>query len=161
MDFNQVNYEGDLEDAERDDLIALVRDFEKAQETNVAEFEAAKEQMQELVGDDNADFEDLFGEVKDFASAKDELVAETVEFESFEDSPMDEDDLREASFSKVREWHAHFAALDAEADEADADEGDEGPDFEDMGKRGETHSEEDEDAAFASKYLAGMPGFDN
>ena len=154
MDFNTINYDGDLDSADEDELRSLVGEFEKAQETNVAEFEAAKEQMQELVGDD-ADFEALFGEVTDFAEAKDELIAETVEFKSFEDSPMGEDDLRGASFSKVREWHAHFAALDAEPDEG----ADEEQEFEDMGTRGETHVEGDDDEDFARKYLGGMPGF--
>lgn len=156
MNFNQVNYDGDLEDADEEALRGLVSDFEKAQEANVAEFEAAKEQMSELLGDEDASFEDIFGEVKDFADAKDELIAEITEFESFEESPVSEDDLGDASFSRVREYHAYFADLDAAEEAVEEDEEQE---FEDMGRRGETHTEEDDDAAFAEKYLAGMPGF--
>ncbi|AGC34280.1 hypothetical protein M193_gp011 [Halorubrum tailed phage 7] len=154
MNFNKVNYDGDLGDADEEALRSLVSDFEKAQEANVAEFEAAKEQMSEVLGDE-ASFEDIFGEVQDFADAKDELIAEISEFESFEASPVSEDDLGDASFSRVREYHAYFAELDA-ADEAD--EGEE-KEFEDMGRRGETHTDEDGDMAFARKHLAGMPGF--
>lgn len=156
MNFNQINYDGDLEEADEEQLRSLVGDFEKAQEANVAEFEAAKEQMQDLFGDE-ADFEALFGEVRDFTDAKTELIEEIAEFESFEASPVSEDDLSDASFSRVREYHAYFADLDA-SDEADEDG--ETQEFDNMGRRGETHTEEDDDAAFAAKYLGGMPGFE-
>ena len=161
MDFSKVNYDGDLEDAERDDLMSLVSQFEAAQEQNVAEFESAQEQIQELTGDADSDFAALIGEVQDFADAKTAIVSEITEFESFDASPVSEDDLTGASFGRLREYHVYFAGLDAEADaaEQDGDEVDEeSGEFNDMGKRAETHVEDD-DEDFARTYLAGMPGF--
>ncbi|WP_372611633.1 hypothetical protein [Halomonas sp.] len=157
MDFNQVNYDGDLEGRDSDELVGLVEDFEKAQEANVAEFNDAKEQMQEMLGDD-ADFDALFGEVQDFASAKSEIISEITEFDSFDGSPVSEADLKDADFNKVREYHVYFANLDAEAEEADAKE-EEKPEFNDMGKRSPTHDDDKADEEFAKQHLSGMPGF--
>ena len=156
MDFNQVNYDGDLEDLEEEQLRSTIEEFEKAQEENVAEFEAAKERLNELTGDDDATFEDVLGEVQDFADAKDELVDEVIEYDSFEEFPITEDELRAAEFSKVRAWHARFAELEA-ADEADEDDSN----VSDFGKRAPTEPEgnEDPDEQFAERHLGGMPGF--
>lgn len=158
MDFNQVNYDGDLEDREFDDLVGLVRNFEKAQDANVAEFEEMRETMQEMLGDD-ADFSAVFGEVQDFADAKSELVAEITEFDSFDESPVSEAYLQDASFNKVREYHVYFAEQDADAEAADAADEDGEGEFSNMGRRSPTHTDEDNDEAFARKHLNGMPGF--
>lgn len=155
MDFQTINYDGDLEEADAEELRSIVSRFETAQDENVAEFKAAKEQTQDLLGED-ADFEALFGEVTDFTEAKDELVDEIGEMDAFAESPMDEEELRAASFSKVRSWHAHFSALDAE-EAPEAEEAEE-QEFEDMGQRAETHNEEDEDIEFAEKYIGDLPG---
>lgn len=161
MDFNKVNYDGDLEDRDQDDLIDLVEDFEKAQEANVAEFETAQEQLQDALDDDDASFEDVFGEVKDFASAKADLIGEVTEFDSFAESPLTEADLEDATFSKVREHYAYFADLDAEADArgGGGDEGGEDGEFSDMGQRAPTNDDVDDDEEFARRHLGGMPGF--
>ena len=154
MKFNKVNFDGDLSEMDDDELTELVDQYQKAQETNVAEFKQAKEAMAELVdADENADFEDIFGEVQDFTDAKDELVDEVKEFDAFADSPVTESELEDAAFSKVREWHAYFAAAEAAPEDDDGE-------FDDMGKRGETGGDEEEaDKAFADKHLNGMAGF--
>ena len=154
MKFNKVNFDGDLSEMDDDELTELVDQYQKAQETNVAEFKQAKEAMAELVdADENADFEDIFGEVQDFTDAKDELVDEVKEFDAFADSPVTESELEDAAFSKVREWHAYFAAAEAAPEDDDGE-------FDDMGKRGETGGDEEEaDKAFANEHLSGMAGF--
>ena len=154
MKFNKVNFDGDLSEMDDDELTELVDQYQKAQETNVAEFKQAKEAMAELVdADENADFEDIFGEVQDFTDAKDELVDEVKEFDAFADSPVSESELEDAAFSKVREWHAYFAAAEAAPEDDDGE-------FDDMGKRGETGGDEEEaDRQFAKKHLNGMAGF--
>ena len=154
MKFNKVNFDGDLSEMDDDELTELVDQYQKAQETNVAEFKQAKEAMAELVdADENADFEDIFGEVQDFTDAKDELVDEVKEFDAFADSPVSESELEDAAFSKVREWHAYFAAAEAAPEDDDGE-------FDDMGKRGETGGDEEEaERQFAEKHLSGMAGF--
>ena len=154
MKFNKVNFDGDLSEMDDDELTELVDQYQKAQETNVAEFKQAKEAMAELVdADENADFEDIFGEVQDFTDAKDELVDEVKEFDAFADSPVTESELEDAAFSKVREWHAYFAAAEAAPEDDDGE-------FDDMGKRGETDGDEEEaERQFAEKHLSGMAGF--
>jgi len=155
MKFNKVNFDDDLSEMDDDELTELVDQYQKAQETNVAEFKQVKETAADLVdADDSASFEDLFGEVRDFTDAKDELVEEVKDFDAFNDSPVSESELEDAAFSKVREWHAYFAA--AEAAPEDDDDGE----FDDMGKRGETGGDEEEaDKTFANKHLSGMAGF--
>ena len=154
MKFNKVNFDGDLSEMDEDRLTELVQQYQKAQETNVAEFKQVKETVADLVdADDSANFEDLFGEVRDFTDAKDELVEEVKDFDAFNESPVSESELEDAAFSKVREWHAYFAAAEAAPEDDDGE-------FDDMGKRGETGGDEEEaDRQFAEKHLSGMAGF--
>jgi len=154
MKFNKVNFDDDLSEMDDDELTELVDQYQKAQETNVAEFKQVKETVADLVdADDSANFEDLFGEVRDFTDAKDELVEEVKDFDAFNESPVSESELEDAAFSKVREWHAYFAEAEAAPEDDDGE-------FDDMGKRGETGGDEEEaERQFAEKHLNGMAGF--
>jgi len=158
MQLKTVTFEGDLEDADEGQLRSAIEDFEKAQEANAAEFEAAKERLEDTLGDD-AEFDEVFGEVEDFAEAKESLIETITEFDSFEEAPMAERVLRDSDFSELRDYEAYFADLDAD----NTDEGGEGDgdgEFNDMGQRGPTNPDDgDADAEFAQEHLSGMPGF--
>lgn len=142
IEFSRVSYDGDLEDADREDLESLVGQYEEAQEANAAEFEAAKEQVESL--------EDV--DVSDFHDARSDLIEGVTGYDSFEDSPVGEDDLEDASFGKLREWDAYFAAQDAEAEADDEEADDEEADFDDMGEETPT-DEEPDDTEFAKQHL--------
>lgn len=155
MKLKTVTFDGDLEDADREDLVDAVESFEKAQEENAAEFEAAQDKLKEALGEDT-EFDELFGEVEEFATAKDSLIEEITEFESFEEAPLKESVLEASDFDELREYKAYFADLDADSD-GDGGDGD----FSDMGERQPTETGEDVDAdqEFAEEYLHGMAGF--
>lgn len=153
MNFNTINYDGDLEDASEEELRSLAEDFESAQESNVAEFKAAKEQVTELLGDD-ADFEDIFGEVREFTDARDDLIGSITEYEAFDESPVSEAVLEDCSFAELREYDAYFAEQSEQAD-GEESEGD----FNDFGTKSPTDDEEADKEAFAKKHLGDMPGF--
>lgn len=141
LDFNKVTTDGDLEDADEEQLRSTIEQFEAAQEENAAEFEAAKEKIDEVADVEVADFQD----------AREDLIETITEFDEFEDSPLvDEDDLEAASFSKLREYEAYFA-------EQEREEGAEA-EFEDMGTQAPEPDEEAEDAEFAEQVLGDIPG---
>lgn len=146
LDFQRVTYDGDLEDADREALIDLVEQFEDAQDANAAEFNSAKEQL-----------EDLDGTVSEFKDAKADLEDEVIEADAFSEVPLTEDQLRDASFEQVREWREFVSETDP-ADDTDDDEED--AEFEDMGQQGPVNGDgdEDADAEFARELVDGLSG---
>jgi len=127
LSFNQISYDGELSDFDRDDLIELVREFEKAQESNIAEFEKAAETLE---GVDEASIEE-------FEEADAELTQEVTE-ETF----LSEEEAEALSFERKREVLAEHAGDD---DDGGDDDGDGDGDDEDFGKRGATHGDGDGD----------------
>lgn len=124
MDFQKVTYDGDLDEMEADDLRSIVEEYEEAQETNIGEFEAAKERI-----------EGLEGEVAEKAEFKAERVERLTEV-----SPLDEEEAESFSLARIDSLIAEFTE-DSTADEEVED--DEEADFDDMGHRGPTHDDED------------------
>lgn len=139
LNFNKVTYDGDLADFSEDELRELVREFENAQESNVAEFETAAEALD---GIEEADIEE-------FADARERLIDSITEAEAFSEVPLSEDALAEQSFGELQEWDEFVSEFDS------ADESEEGADgeFDDMGQEAPTREETDADAEFADKYL--------
>jgi len=151
MQLKTISFDGDLEEADREELVEAVRRFQKAQEENTAEFEAAKEQISDTLGDD-AEFDDLLGEVEGFGEARSALIESITEFDSFEKSPLTREVLEESDFDELRDYETYFSDLDTEDEEEE--------EFNDMGSKAPTDSDDDDDdMKFARQHLGGMPGF--
>jgi hypothetical protein len=140
MDFSKVTFEKDVDDLEGDEARDLVSDFKSAQEQNISEFETASEQIEALEG--------TFDEFED---ADEELTAEVAEA-----TFMSEDEAEQLAFTRKREILAEFSEEEESIDEGTEGEGGDGK-FEDMGQRGETHTDE-ESKAFAEKHLGDIQG---
>jgi hypothetical protein len=126
MDFQKITFDDDLEDMEAEELRGLVREYDDAQSENITEFKQAVEEI-----------DTLEGKVAEVAEFDAELTDKLTEV-----SPLAEDELSGFSVTRKRELLANFAEQEAEA-EAEDDEGGAGEEnFEDMGNRGETHTEE-------------------
>lgn len=116
LSFTKVTFDGDLAEFSEDELRGLISEFENAQESNVAEFNQAASKLDEVESLDLDEFQD----------AKDDLIGEITEADSFEAVPLTADELEAADFGKVRDWH-DFVQAQADDEAADAD-------FEDMGE---------------------------
>lgn len=139
MDFTKVTFDADLDEIDdADELRGIVRDFDTAQDSNISEFESAKDTLD--------DFEVRVGEAQEF---KQDLAEDLSEV-----SPLSEDEAMTYEMSRIRELIGEFS------DETDADEGEESDEgqFSDMGQRGETRSDEDGDREFAEKHLGNIGG---
>lgn len=146
LEFNEVTYDGDLDDADEEQLRSLVSDYEAAQDANAAEFEAAKDTL-EGVEDVNVD---------EFHDARSGLIDEITDYDAFEASPITEDDLEAASFGKLREYDAYFA--DESVDDGDdADDEEDGSEFSDFGTQSPDDQDRD-DTEFAERYLGDLGG---
>lgn len=143
LNFNQVTFDGDVDDLSEDEMAEVIREYQNAQESNVAEFERAADTLDEV---DEADIE----EFKDAKAAK---VEETVEADAFEDVPLTEDELAEASFAKVRQWNEFVEAQSTEDGESDEDKN-----FDEMGTQGPTNTDDefDEDLVQHVDALSGV-----
>ena len=148
MDFQKVTYDFDIDEAEGDDLRDLVQRFEQAQEQNLAEFEQASEEIDDLEG--------RVGEIQEFDS---ELTEELTEV-----SPLSEDEVENFSISRKRDLLADFSEDEEEGEEEeneeDENENEEEQEFSDFGQRGETHDEDKETRNFAEDYLGGIDGLE-
>jgi hypothetical protein len=142
LDFNKVGYDGELSDFSEDELRELVREFETAQDSNVAEFETAVEATDGL--DEST--------ISDFEQAREDLVEEIVDSEEFEQVPLSEDKLGEESFAELQDWSDFVADL---AEEEDVEDDESSTDF---GTRSPKPDEEDEGADFAEEALSEMNG---
>jgi hypothetical protein len=143
LNFSEVSYDGDIEDAEAEQLRELVSQYEEAQSDNAAEFEAAKEKIEEVSDVQVSDFED----------AREDLIETITDFDAFEGSPVSEDELDEATFSKLREWEAYFEEQATEdTDEEETDE-----DFSDFGTESKVPDDDEGDAELES-VVGGVSG---
>lgn len=131
LNFNKVSYDGDLSDLSEDELRETVREFETAQDSNVAEFEKAADALDEV--DDST--------IEDFEDAREGLIEDITEAEAFDEVPLSEDSLTDADFSELQEWR-DFVDEQAVDDGGDGD-GD-GGDFDDFGKKSPTETDDDE-----------------
>lgn len=139
MDFSKVTFDKDVDELEADEARELISDFQTAQEQNIAEFEDASEQI-----------DDLEGTFAEFEDADEELTAEVAEA-----TFMSEDEAAMLEFGRKREILADFSVEEEEVeDEVDED----GAEFSEMGQRGETHNNEDEKTEFANKHLGDISG---
>lgn len=131
LNFKKVTYDGELADFSDEELRELVREFESAQESNVAEFNEAAETLDEVEEAELSEFED----------ARSALIEEITDAEQFDEVPLDEEGLEDCSFGKLREWREFVAS--------DLDEGEEGEEddaeFDDMGQKGPVNPEDGED----------------
>jgi hypothetical protein len=144
MDFSKVTFDKDVDELEAEEARELISNFQTAQEQNIAEFEAASEQIDELEGTPS-----------EFEEADEQLTAEVAEA-----TFMSEDEAATLSFGRKREILADFSEVEEEDEETP--EGDEGSDggatFSNMGQRGETHDEEEAERNVADQYLGDMTG---
>lgn len=149
LNFTEVNYDGELEDADHEALVGLVERFEEAQEENAAEFEAAKDKVEELNGT-----------VSEYEDAKQSLVEEVADSEQFSEVPLDKDELETQSFSKVREWKDFVEARAGESDSEEGEDGDGNGDgeFNDMGQKGATNTDGEEFDDEASELVSELSG---
>lgn len=140
MNFTKVSFDGDLDDIEdADELRGVIRKFQSAQESNISEFEDAKDTLE--------DFEGRVGEAQEFK----EDLAETLS----EVSPLDTDEAMTYKMARQRELIAEFS----ESEATDEVEEEETPDaFSDMGQRGETHDDDEAARSFAEKHIGGIKG---
>ena len=144
LNFNKVGYDGELSDFSEDELRELVREFETAQDSNVAEFEKAAEALDEV--DDST--------IEDFEDARESLIEDITEAEAFGEVPLSEDSLEDADFSELQDWRDFVAE---QATDDGGDEGGEGEGFDDFGQKSPTDTE-DETEDFVEKELNGIQG---
>lgn len=141
FDITKVTIDGTVDDLSEDQLRNLVGKFRDAQESNVAEFEKAAKEMNEIDESDIADFEDV----------REALIGDITDAEAFDEVPLSEDSLEDAEFSELREWKAFVA------DESETSEEDEDADFDDMGNKTPSDPGEDE-KDFVDEELSAIPG---
>lgn len=140
MDFQKVSYDGDLDDMDAENLRTVVEEYEEAQTSNIAEFESAKDTI-----------DGLEGEVAEKAEFKSRRVEKLTEV-----SPLGEDDVESFSLARIDSLIEEFTEDSAgEGDDPDADPED--PEFDDMGRRGPTHDNEEAAAEFAEQ-VGSIPG---
>jgi hypothetical protein len=139
FDFTKVSFDADLAEIEdADELRGIVREFEKAQDANISEFQEAKDTLNNLEG--------RVGEAKEFKADLAEQLGEV--------SPLSEEEAMSYDMSRIRELITEFSDP-ATGDVVEGDEGGEG-DFGDMGSRGNTDG--DEDSSFAADTIEGIDG---
>lgn len=145
LNFNQVSYDGDLSDFSEDELRETIREFETAQDSNVAEFEKAADALDEV--DDST--------IEDFEDAREGLIEDITDAEAFDEVPLSEDSLEDADFSELQEWRDF---VDEQATEPDGDgDGDGDGDFGDFGQKSPTEPEDDE-MDFVDEELSQIQG---
>lgn len=142
LNFNKVGYDGELEDFSEDELRELVREFESAQDSNVAEFETAVEATEEF--DES--------KISEFEEARQDLIDDIAGAEKFEDVPLTEDKLQDEDFSELQNWSDFVSDLDTQETETEGGEG-----ASDFGKEAPIQ-EEGEETDFADEALDGMQG---
>lgn len=140
MDFQKVTYDGDLDDMDAESLRTVVEEYEEAQTSNIAAFESATDTI-----------DGLEGEVAEKAEFKARRVEKLTEV-----SPLGADDVENFSLSRIDSLIEEFTASEPDGGE-DADE-DEDPEFDDMGRRGPTHTDEDEATARFTEQVEAIPG---
>jgi len=134
LNFTRVNYEDDLTEFSEEDLRELVSEYEDAQKANVAEFEAAAEALDDVDEETISDFED----------ARASLIEEITGAEAFDEVPLTESALGDASFGELREWRDFVAENGDEEDETDGEDNEDGV-FENQGKKAPINEGGDDD----------------
>lgn len=142
MDFTKVSFDADLDEIEdADELRGIVQKFESAQESNISEFQDAKDTLE--------DFEVRVGEAEEFKQDLAERLSEV--------SPLSEDEALTHNMSRMRELIADFSETEVEEEEVTEDTPET---FSNMGQKGETHNEEENEAAFAEKHIGNINGLE-
>lgn len=140
MDFTKVSFDADLDEIEdADELRGIVQKFESAQESNISEFQDAKDTLE--------NFEGRVGEAEEF---KEDLAKDLSEV-----SPLSEEEALTYDMSRMRELIVEFS----ESTEEETEEGGDGR-FSNMGQRGETHNEDGAESSFAKEHLGDIKGLE-
>lgn len=141
MNFTKVSFDGDLEDIDdAEELRGVVQKFQSAQESNISEFEDAKDTLE--------NFEGRVGEAQEF---KEDLAEDLSEV-----SPLSEEEALTYDMSRIRELIGEFTEETVEDDPES-----ESPDsFSNMGQRGETHDDEKAEATFVEDHLGDIQGLE-
>jgi hypothetical protein len=142
LSFNKVTYDGELADFSEDELQELVSEYEKAQDSNVAEFERAAEATEGVSESVIEDFED----------ARADLLEEITGSEDFEDVPLTEAQLEDCDFSELQEWQ-DFVLGGGGAESEDGTSG-----IDDFGTKAPTGADDDKPEDFVEEQLGGVPG---
>jgi len=139
MNFTKVSFEDDLEDIEdAEELRGVIRKFQSAQDSNIAEFQEAKETLE--------DFEGRVGEAQDFKQELAESLSEV--------SPLSEEEALTYDMTRIRELIGEFSSTETEEVEEQEEDGT----FSNMGQRGETHDDEEAEQKFAEEQLGNIKG---
>jgi hypothetical protein len=137
FDITKVTIDGAVDDLSEDQLRELVSKFEDAQESNVAEFERAAEEMPEIKA----------SKIEDFEKAREGLIGEIAGAEAFDEVPVTEDALEDCSFGELQEWDEFVS--EKLRDDSDGD-------FDDFGRR--SPEGEGDETDFADEELENVPG---
>lgn len=141
MNFTKVSFEDDLEDIDdAEELRGVVQKFQSAQESNISEFEDAKDTLE--------NFEGRVGEAQEF---KQDLAEDLSEV-----SPLSEEEALTYDMSRIRELIGEFTEETVEDDP----EGETPDSFSNMGQRGETHDEGEAEATFVEEHLGDIQGLE-
>jgi hypothetical protein len=146
LNFTKVSYDGELDEFSEEDLRELVTKFEDAQDSNVAEFETATEAITDV--DEET--------IEDFEQAREVLVEEIVEAETFDEVPLGREALEDADFSELQDWRDFVAGTPDGGDQGDeAGEAEADGDF---GQEAPIKPDEDETEDFADEAIGNIPG---
>lgn len=141
MDFNQVTYDASLDDMDAEELRAIVKEFEAAQEGNIAEFKTAQNKI------DNLD-----SEVEEKREFKGRLAARLEEV-----SPLSEGEAMTYDLARVEELIEEFSEDEDEIDDTPTASSQKTT-FGDMGTKSETQDEDEAKKDFGEEHLGDMPG---
>jgi ATP-dependent exoDNAse (exonuclease V) beta subunit len=139
MNFIDVQFDLDVDEAEADELRGLVREFVKAQDENHAEFAEAVETVDELSG--------KVGEIQEY---EEELTEELTEV-----SPLSDEEVAAFSLQRKRDLLAEFS-VEEEVEEEVEGEGDDTPT--DFGQSGPTHGDDEAVPEFVQRVYADIDG---
>ena len=139
LNFTRVTHEDNLGDFSEDELRELIREYEDAQDANVAEFESVAETL------DGVDASNI----SEFESARATLIENITDAPRFSEIPISEAGLEEATFGELQDWLEFVSEKGANSDD--------GGEFDDYGNKAPVN--DDEGASdFAEETLSGMQG---
>lgn len=158
MNFNKIERDYDLDELSESGLRTLVREYQKAQDDNLAEFQQVKDEMEELEA--YREFAESADDIDDLADLKEEAgqFHDKLTEELAEVSPLSEQDVADYSLDRKYELIAKFSdSTEPEEGEDGETEQDDETEFDDTGNRHETH-EGDDAPEFVEETFKGISG---
>jgi hypothetical protein len=143
LSFNKVTYDGELTDFSEDELRELVGEYEKAQDSNVAEFKQAAEATENI--DEST--------IDEFEDARSSILDEITESENFDEVPLTEDQLEDCDFGELQDWQDFVLGGDGDEETEESGSG-----FDDFGTRSPTGGSDDESPDFVEEQLGDIQG---